>query len=559
MSKKSTITKSDNEVLSIIQKSVNQAADIVGSTMGPYGSNCLNETAWGIHLTKDGASVLANLTFEDPFENAVLNVVKDAVFKSNKNAGDGTTGTIVFIRKIINEALKLRSVGYNGIQVRNGIRIAADKIIERLKSSRKLIGTDLSIEENYNKLYNVALISTNGDAELSKIFADIFKACGKEANIKLEYSGGQETSYKITDGYQIDFGYASQFFADNADRSIVFNDPDIYVSADPIENLPEIMPIMNMHIRNGRQMVLFSTGFDTSVLNALILAKGKGLKVCCVKVNPVRAYLLEDIAKNAGAALVSSKNGISFRMDPTVVDIQLSGGCESITITENSTIIVKGHADKEAFENHMKGLSAQLERNQDNKENVAMLSERIAKLQGGIAVIYVGGKTNVSTRERYDLAEDAFNACKVALENGIQPGGGVAIARFKDNSKDIIDGIGQQFGFDSATTHGAKAFINSLDAVFTQVIDNAGMNVSRLYDKIFNEKEDFLTYDLRKVDSTGIKVGNAIELGVIDPEIVLENEIFNASDCAGLLVSAKSITVNSKSDNSIAEAISNLA
>ena len=337
--KKSTITKAGNDVYLLIKNTAQKISDIVGSTLGPYGSNCLNETQWGTHLTKDGASVLANLSFEDPFENAILNVIKDAVFKSNALAGDGTTSTTVLINEILKATMNLIGLGYNGIQVHKGIQMAASKIVEQLKESCRQLNEDLSVEENYKKLYNVAMISTNGDAELSDIFAKIFKACGKNANIKLETSGSAETSFKITDGYQLDFGYSSQYFVDTADRTITYSNPKVYVSTEPIEMLPDVMPILNKHLQTGEPVVFFAPHFDTSIVNAIVLSKVKGLKACCVKVNEARIYLMEDIAKVTGAALLSPKLGMSFKTDANYLGIHLYGTASSMTITENTTLI----------------------------------------------------------------------------------------------------------------------------------------------------------------------------------------------------------------------------
>jgi len=574
--KKSTITMAGNDVYLLIKKTSKKISDIVGSTLGPYGSNCLNETQWGTHLTKDGASVLANLSFEDPFENAVLNVIKDAVFKSNALAGDGTTSTTVLINEILNQTLNLVGLEYNGIQIRKGIQEAASKVIEQLKANCRQLGENLSIEENYKKLYNVAMISTNGDAELSDIFAKIFKACGKNANIKLETSGSAETSFKITDGYQLDFGYSSQYFVDNADRTITFSNPRIYVSAEPIDMLPDIMPILNYHIRTGEPVVFFAPHFDTSIVNAIVLSKVKGLKACCVKVNEAKIYLMEDIAKVVGSALLSSKLGMTFKTDANYLGINLFGTASSMTITENTTLIVNGGGDIEALNAHISGLNAQLERNRNNPDNVSMLTERLNKLKGGLAVIYIGGKTNVSTRERYDLAEDAFNACKAALTTGIQPGGGVALARMKRlvSSIDILNDISLEHGKTSAYFLGAKAFIDSLDAIFNRILSNAGIDPRKIAEKILRSQNDFISYDLnsyKEIDHSDpvqkgafmenedtIQVDDAERIGIIDPELVIENEVLNAADCAGLLTSLESITVNMKEENKIAEAISNL-
>lgn len=574
--RKSTITKAGNDVYLLIKKTSKKISDIVGSTLGPFGSNCLNETQWGTHLTKDGASVLANLSFEDPFENAVLNVIKDAVFKSNALAGDGTTSTTILINEILNATLNLVGLGYNGIQIRKGIQEAASKVIENLRTSCRQLDDDLSKEENFKKLYNVAMISTNGDAELSDIFAKIFKACGKNANIKLETSGSADTSFKITDGYQLDFGYSSQYFVDNDDRTLTFSNPRIYVSTEPIDMLPDVMPILNYHIRTGEPVIFFAPHFDTSVVNAIVLSKVKGLKACCVKVNEARIYLMEDIAKITGSALLSSKLGMTFKTDANYLGINLFGTASTVTITENTTLIVNGGGDPTALESHISGLNAQLERNRNNPDNVSMLTERLNKLKGGLAVIYIGGKTNVSTRERYDLAEDAFNACKAALATGIQPGGGVALFMMKSMipSASILNDIALEYGKTSAFFLGAKAFIDSLDAVFNRILANAGIDQRKIGEKFKRTTKGFVSYDLnsyKEIDQTNpieklsyfenedtIKIGDAEKLGVIDPELVIENEVLNAADCAGLLTSLTSITVNQKSDNSIAEAISNL-
>ena len=254
------------------------------------------------------------------------------------------------------------------------------------------------------------------------------------------------------------------------------------------------------------------------------------------------------------------------------------GGCDSISITENSTIIANGHGDPSALEMHISGLTAQLERNKNNQDNVANLSDRLNRLKGGLAVIYIGGKTNVSTRERYDLADDAFNACKAALDSGILPGGGAALARIKQKKNFILTKLAAEHGRDSAYYLGAKALVESLDAVFNRIIDNSGLDKRIILEKIIGKDDSgTITYDLnnrkkfefdllldmseKEIQSTPedkIVTGDAEELGVIDPEYVIENEVLNATDCAGLLTSMTSITVNVKSDNSIAEAISNL-
>lgn len=559
---KPTIIKRGQAAKSVIIDTVNLANDAVCSTLGPGGSNVLIQTDQGSKITKDGVSCLLSIIPENPFERAVINVIKDACMKTNKNVGDGTSSTVALISDIVLNAVRRRD-GLNGIQVRNGLMLAANEIVAKIESEEfsKPIA-DINTSEGENMLRQIANISANNDKELTEMIVSIFKECGAKANVKIELSNTAASEYKVVDGFKLDKGYLSAYFADDS-GVITMDNPDIYVSEKTVANLPELTPIINMHSQMDKPFIIIAPKFELSVLNALVMYKMRGLKVCCVLLSEFGADLrstFTDIAALTKATLISDQTGVSFRSS----DITVPGAAKTVIIDERSTTIIDGYGDKDIVNNRIESIEAQVKKSYD-PEYTQALKHRIDNLRGGIAILSIGGNTSARARERYDLADDAVNACHSAIKKGVLPGGGSMLLQckqmfntatgFAEFKKQLID----TYGFDSATYYGATLLFDACSIVSRHVITNA-LDVDSVYEiqnkltTATSKTFAFKTYDLKTK-----QIVDAMKIGVIDPTDVIINQVLNAAEAAGTLLTMASIIVNTPKQADVADLISKLA
>lgn len=562
MQVKSTSIKRGHAARSIIVDTVIMANDLVGSTLGPGGSNVLIQTDQGCKITKDGVSCLISIVPENPFESAVLNVIKDSAMKTNKSAGDGTSSTVALISRIVLDAIR-RKDGLNGIHVRNGLMLAADVIVKQLKKLAIPV-EDLNTVEGESELRQIAVIATNGDTELADMLVAIFKKCGLNANIKLEMSNTAVSEYNIVEGFQLPKGYLSTYFADDT-GVITMNNPDIYVCEKAVSNMPELMPIITTHMQMDKPFVIIAPKFELSVLNALVMYKMRGLKVCCVLLAEFGTHMrdtLEDVAILTGATLISEQTNVSFKS----TDVIVPGSAKTVIIDELKTTIIDGCGNAEAISTRANSIKAKLTSTTD-AQYIENMQRRLDSIVGGIAIMSIGGNTAARARERYDLADDAIHACKAAIESGILPGAGSALLQCKYANKnntspefsEFFADVIQKYGADSATHYGAKLLFDACDVINKLVITNA-LNIDAVY--AIQHKliyADAAAFTFNTIDLKTERIGDALELGIIDPANVIINEILNAAEAAGTLLTMESIIVNEPKKMDISETLTSLA
>lgn len=568
-----------------IYDTVNLANTTVCSTLGPGGSNVLIKTDQGGKITKDGISVLMSIMPENPYQNAILSVIKDACLKTNKNAGDGTTSTVALIADIMTKASSGRK-NLNGIQIRAGLMLAAEEIVKYLKSQSTEIA-NLTTEQGKTQLTQIANIATNGDNELSDMIVEIFQKVGKNAKIKLDFSNTTESEYSLTDGFQLNKGYLSAYFADDS-GVITLNNPDIYVSEKAVASLPELTPVINAHMQMDKPFIIIAPKFELSVLNALVMYKTRGLKVCCVLLSEIGGNtqdILLDIAIATGAQLISEQTNISFR----TTDVVVPGTAKQVIIENNKTTIISGVGDKDKISNRIENIKSQLQKT-THSDYKATLQQRLDNLEGDMALISIGGNTSARSHERYDLAEDAINACKAALRGGYLPGAGSALVQCmfakslalkstefnKHNSESyqtspfnvFFNDLIQKHGRDSALVYGAELLFDACGVISFLVITKmlSLIKAFELQNELFNTNmshksanaNDEFNFTNYTFDLKNDCVADALSLGVIDPTEVIINEVINAAEAAGNLLTMNTIIVNpNKNDINIADIITN--
>jgi len=569
---KSTLVNRGQSAKNDIINTVTLANDVVCSTLGPGGANVLVQTDQGSKITKDGVSVLMSIVPENPFENAVLNVLKDACMKTNKNAGDGTTSTVALISNIVLNAINRRD-GLNGIQIRNGLMLAANEIVRFLREQAIAVA-DLNTNDGENQLRQIAKISTNNDEELSNMIVEIFKKCGKTAKIKLDFSNTATSEYTINDGFQLPKGYLSTYFADDS-GVVTMENPDIYISEKTIANMPELLPVINTHMQMDKPFIIIAPKFELSVLNSLVMYKLRGLKVCCILLAEFGVSLhdtLLDVAVLTGATMISEQTGVSFR----TTDVVVPGSAKTVIIEDNKTTIIEGCGTKESVTARIDYIKNQIKACYDPQYKIT-LQQRLDNIEGGVATLAIGGNTAARARERYDLADDAIHACKASLESGFLPGAGSALLQCKFASKvdavwpfnTFFEKINAQYDIDSATRYGVSLMFDVCDIISKRVIVNAlsADTVYELQHKLLetgvkNEHAAapvefnfvFKTFNLKTAE-----IDDALTLGIIDPLDVIVNEVLNAAEAAGTLLTMESIIVNVPKKMDISETLTGLA
>lgn len=557
---KPTLIKRGLDARNSIINTVTVAHDVVCSTLGPGGANVLIQTDKCNKITKDGVSCLMSIVPESPFDSAVLNVIKDACMKTNSNVGDGTSSTVAIIADIILNASKRRE-GLNGIQLRNGLMLAANAIVEQIKANAVSVAP-LDTPEGETQLRQIALISTNGDTELADMIVSIFKVCGEKANVKIEMSNTALSEYTIVDGFQLNKGYLSTYFAD-ADGSVTMTDPDIYVSEKTVSNLSEITPIITLHMQMDKPFIIIAPKFELTILNTLVMYKLRGLKVCCVLLAEFGTSMrdtLEDIAILTGATLISEQTNVTFRTTDTIVP----GSAKTVIIDEFKTTIIGAVGEKSNVNQRIDSLKAKLTASKAVGQVLGDIQHRIDNLAGGIAIMSVGGNTSARAHERYDLAEDALHACKAAIESGILPGGGSTLLQFSQGNGPFLEfftKIVSEYGADSATHYGVTLMFKACQTISKWVITNA-LDLTAAYalqHKLFDASKNGHSFVFETFNLNTQEVYDALEIGVIDPADVLINEVLNAAEAAGTLLTMESIIVNTpKRSSDIADALTDM-
>ena len=513
--------KFNTDVRSKMKSGADQLADAVKVTLGPKGRNVVIDKKFGApQVTKDGVTVAKEVELEDRFENMGAQMVKEVASKTNEQAGDGTTTATVLAQAIINVGLKNVTAGANPMDLKRGIDKAVAAVVESLKKQSKQVGSD------YSKVEQVGTVSANNDSYIGKLIADAMSKVGQDGVITVEEAKGTDTEVKVVEGMQFDRGYISPYFMTNGDKmEAELNSPAILVTDKKISTMKDLLPILEPIAREGRELLIVAEDVDGEALTTLVVNKLRGtLKIAAVKApgfGDRRKEMLQDIATLTGAIVVSEERG--FTLENTTPD--MLGKAEKVTITKENTTIVGGAGDKTAIADRVEQIRKQIEvsTSEYDKEK---LKERLGKLGGGVAVLYVGATTEVEMKEKKDRVEDALNATRAAVEEGYLPGGGVSYIR-------AVESLARLTGENEDETTGIRIVAKAIEEPLRQIASNAGVDGSVIVQKIKEGKADF-GYNAR----TGEYV-NMFEAGVIDPTKVARVALENAASVAGMFLTTE--------------------
>lgn len=529
--------KYDMEARDLLKKGVDELANAVKVTLGPKGRNVIIEKKFGApHITKDGVSVAKEIELSDPYENMGAQMVKEVASKTGDDAGDGTTTATILAQAIINVGLKNVTAGANPMDLKRGIDKAVAKVVESIKSQSKEVGDD------YNKIEQVATISANNDNEIGKLIADAMAKVKKEGVITVEEAKGMETTVDIVEGMQFDRGYLSPYFVTNTEKmEVEFDNPFILIHDKKISSLKEILPILEATAQAGRPLLIIAEDIDGEALTTLVVNRLRGaLKVCAVKApgfGDRRKEMLEDIAILTGGLVVTEEKGIKLEN----ATIEMLGTAEKVTINKDNTTIVNGAGAKEAIAERVAQIKAQIEATKSDYDR-EKLQERLAKLAGGVAVLYVGAPSEVEMKEKKDRVDDALSATRAAVEEGIVPGGGVTYIR-------AIESLNGLKGANEDETTGIEIIKRAIEEPLRQIITNAGKEGAVYVQKVKEGKGDY-GYNARNE-----QFENFFEVGVIDPAKVTRVALENAASIAGMMLTTECVIVEKKDDKAAAPAM----
>ena len=496
-------------------------ANAVKVTLGPKGRNVVIDKKFGApQVTKDGVTVAKEVELEDKFANMGAQMVKEVASKTNEQAGDGTTTATVLAQAIINVGLKNVTAGANPMDLKRGIDKAVAAVVAELKAHSQAVGDD------YSKIEQVGTISANNDSYIGKLIADAMSKVKKDGVITVEEAKGTETEVKVVEGMQFDRGYISPYFMTNGEKmEYVLEDPQILITDKKISTMKDLLPILEPIAREGRSLLIIAEDVDGEALTTLVVNKLRGtLKIAAVKApgfGDRRKEMLQDIATLTGAVVVSEERG--FTLENTTPD--MLGKAEKVVITKENTTIVNGAGNKADIAERADLIRKQISTTTSDYDR-EKLQERLGKLAGGVAVLYVGAATEVEMKEKKDRVEDALNATRAAVEEGFVPGGGVAYVRAAEVLKDMK-------GDNEDETTGIHIVARALEEPLRQIAANAGVEGSVIIQKIREGKDDF-GYNARTDEFV-----NMYEAGVIDPTKVSRVALENAASVAGMFLTTE--------------------
>ena len=511
----------DVDVRSKMKSGVDALANAVKVTLGPKGRNVVIDKKYGApQVTKDGVTVAKEIELEDRFENMGAQMVKEVASKTNEQAGDGTTTATVLAQAIINVGLKNVTAGANPLDLKRGIDKAVATVVDDLRKRSHEVGDDFS------KVEQVGTISANNDAYIGKLIADAMSKVKKDGVITVEEAKGTDTEVKVVEGMQFDRGYISPYFMTNSDKmEAELNNPLILVTDRKISSMKDLLPILEPIAREGKELLIIAEDVDGEALTTLVVNRLRGaLKVAAVKApgfGDRRKEMLQDIATLTGAVVVSEERG--FTLENTTPD--MLGKAEKVTITKENTTIVGGAGNKEDIQDRVNLIRSQIEvaTSEYDKEK---LKERLRKLSGGVAVLYVGATTEVEMKEKKDRVEDALNATRAAVEEGYLPGGGVAYIR-------AISALEGLKGDNEDETTGIRIVARAIEEPLRQIALNAGVDGSVIIQKIKEGTGDY-GYNARTSEFV-----NMYDAGVIDPTKVARVALENAASVAGMFLTTE--------------------
>ena len=522
--------KFDVEARDGLKKGVDALANAVKVTLGPKGRNVIISKAFGAPtVTKDGVSVAKEVELENELENMGAQMVKEVASKTNDLAGDGTTTATVLAQAIVKEGLKNVAAGANPMDLKRGIDKAVTAITENLEKQTKKVGN------SSDKIQQVAAISANNDNTIGDLIAQAFGKVGKEGVITVEEAKGTDTYVDVVEGMQFDRGYLSPYFVTDADKMIAdLENPYILLFDKKISNLQEILPILEPVAQSSRPLLIIAEDVDGQALATLVVNKLRGgLKIAAVKApgfGDRRKAMLEDIAILTGGTVISEERG--FSLENATLD--LLGTAETVTIDKDNTTIVNGNGDAEAIKARVNQIKAQIETTTSDYDK-EKLQERLAKLAGGVAVLYVGAASEVEMKEKKDRVDDALHATRAAVEEGIVAGGGVALVR----AKKVLEKLATE-NLDETT--GVQIVNKAIEAPLRTIVENAGGEGSVVINKVLEGKKDF------GYDAKSDAYVDMLEAGIIDPKKVTRVALENAASVAGMILTTECALVDIKED-----------
>ncbi len=520
MSKKITF---DVDARDKLKKGVDALADAVKVTLGPKGRNVIIDKKFGAPIiTKDGVTVAKEIELKDPIENMGAQMVKEVASKTADMAGDGTTTATVLSQAMVTAGLKNVAAGANPMDLKRGIDRAVAAVVKNLHKISSEVGDDNS------KIEQVATISANNDTTIGKLIAEAMAKVKKEGVITVEEAKGTETYVDIVEGMQFDRGYLSPYFVTNSEKMVAeLENPYILIYDKKISNMKDLLPVLEKAAQTGRPLLIISEDVEGEALATLVVNKIRGsLKIAAVKApgfGDRRKAMLEDLAVLTGGTVISEEQGRKLE-DATLEDL---GTCEKISIDKDNTTLVNGAGEKSAIEGRVNQIKAQIESTTSDYDK-EKLQERLAKLAGGVAVLYVGAATEVEMKEKKDRVDDALHATRAAVEEGIIPGGGVAYIRALASLKDLT-------GENDDETTGVQIVRRALEEPLRQIVANAGGEGSVVVQKVRDGKDDF-GYNAR----TDV-FENLLAAGVIDPTKVARVALENAGSIAGMLLTTECV------------------
>lgn len=514
-----------------LKKGVDELANAVKVTLGPKGRNVIIEKKFGApHITKDGVTVAKEVELEDSFQNMGAQLVKEVASKTGDDAGDGTTTATVLAQAIINVGLKNVAAGANPIDLKRGIDKAVAKVVESIKAQSQEVDDDMA------KIENVARISANNDAEIGKLIADAMRKVKKEGVITIEEAKGTETTVKVVEGMQFDRGYISPYFVTNTEKmECEMENPYILIFDKKISNLKDMLPILEPVAQSGRPMLIIAEDVDSEALATLVVNRLRGsLKICAVKApgfGDRRKEMLEDIAVLTHGVVISEDKGLKLDM----ATIDMLGEAEKVTVDKENTTIVNGKGDKELIAERVAQIKAQIEKTTSDYDR-EKLHERLAKLAGGVAVLYVGAPSEVEMKEKKDRVDDALSATRAAVAEGIVPGGGVAYIR-------CVESLETLQGDNDDENTGIQIVKRAIEEPLRQIVANAGLEGAIIVQKVKDGAGDF------GFNARTDKYENFFETGVIDPAKVTRVALENAASIAGMFLTTECVISDKKEEN----------
>src|SRR5574344_1620146 len=471
--------KFDIDARDRLKKGVDELANAVKVTLGPKGRNVILAKKFGApHITKDGVTVAKEIELEDAFQNMGAQMLKEVASKTGENAGDGTTTATVLAQSIISVGLKNVAAGANPMDLKRGIDKAVVKVVEHIKSQAEEVGDDIK------KIEQVATISANNDSEIGKLIADAMAKVKKEGVITVEEAKGTDTTVDVVEGMQFDRGYLSPYFVTNADKmEAVMEKPYILIHDKKISSLKDILPLLEAVVQGSRPLLIIAEDVDSEALTALVVNRLRAnLKICAVKApgfGDRRKEMLQDIAILTGGTVISEEQGLQLE----TTTLEMLGTAEKITVSKDNSTIVNGKGSKEAIADRVAQIKSQIAKTTSDYDR-EKLQERLAKLAGGVAVLYVGAPSEVEMKEKKDRVDDALSATRAALEEGTVPGGGVAYIRAL-SSLENLKGVNEEENL------GIKIVRRAIEEPLRQIVANAGKEGAVVVQKVQEGKEDF--------------------------------------------------------------------